>query len=133
MAVGRRSRLERWEQASLDRRRTRSFNSSLPAHPDLPLDSPSATDIDIRETQKVLVSPRPPMAQSIRSTSAVPNFSRVIPKTQSVASNTDHGDLSLELPAIRKSASKMQGIKRWNGQTRTFSDWDGLRRVSPSP
>lgn len=82
-----------------------------------------------RDFQKVLIS-RPSMASSLRSMgSAVPNFSRVLSKSQQFNSRMDRGDLSLELPAIRTSPCKLQGIKRWNGQTRTFSDWDSLRKV----
>jgi len=63
----------------------------------------------------------------VTATMAVPNFSRVM---------SDSGIESPTTPAsptgqhLRSSPAKAFGVKRWNGETRAISDWDGLRRVS---
>ena len=79
-----------------------------------------------RASQKVLL-PLPCSFEKFKARMPVPNFSRVL---VAKASSIDGGDNTHIHPALRRTSSKAQGIKRWNGQTRTYSDWDGLRRVS---
>lgn len=57
---------------------------------------------------------------------AVQNFSRVRSGSGIAAPNPD----SPTGQHLRSSPAKAFGVKRWNGETRAISDWDGLRRVS---
>jgi len=62
---------------------------------------------------------------SIAASMSVPNFSRVL----ATSTSRDAPPVMPHTPS-RKSSGKASAVKRWNGHTRTFSDWDGLRRVS---
>lgn len=99
---------------------------TLPVESGLP--TPAAVSYTIHASP-VAISPlqaHPPTQPHM----AVPNFSRRVLAKQPAEVVIDHDDLSLHLPAITRGPARTQGIKRWNGHTRTFSDWDGLRRVS---
>lgn len=93
-------------------------------------------DLESRDSQKVLLPHSFVLsaAGSRRETMAVPNFSRrVLSSNQGQGPIFEHGQINCEAPPSRKSPCRRQGIKRWNGQTRTYSDWDCLRRVCSSP
>ena len=62
---------------------------------------------------------------SIAASMSVPNFSRVL----ATSTSRDAPPVMPHTPS-RKSSGKASAVKRWNGHTRTFSDWDCLRRVS---
>lgn len=85
-------------------------------------------DMEWRDSQKVLL-PHPSAEDSFSRAMAIPNFSRVLSKNQGQGPTLEPSQLQLDLPTMRKSPCKSQGIKRWNGETRTYNNWDGLRRV----
>ena len=72
-----------------------------------------------------------PAARSTQTTS-IPNFSRVL----SPANDPPMTPRTRSRPARRAGAmrntTRQEKVKRWEGKTRTVSNWDGLRRVGVS-
>ena len=72
-----------------------------------------------------------PAARSTQTTS-IPNFSRVL----SPANDPPMTPRTRTRPARRAGAmrntTRQEKVKRWEGKTRTVSNWDGLRRVGVS-
>ncbi|KAF2230690.1 hypothetical protein EV356DRAFT_473063 [Viridothelium virens] len=93
-----------------------------------------ATAVDCDNNKVLLPVPPPKKRTGSPSRSAVPNFSR-----PSLAKK-----LNLEMPVVETHPAKKQrhqismptmrnpcraaNVRRWDGSTRTYSDWDGLRR-----
>jgi len=87
-------------------------------------------DFPNMDDQKVLTNERPrSRASYVNACGPAPNFSRVLSSIR-VPDTMDSTVHSFIMPAMRQSPCKAHGVKRWNGQSRTLSDWDGLRRVS---
>lgn len=63
---------------------------------------------------------------TVTANMAVPNFSRGM--TASGKASADDRALPTA-QHLRSSPSKAFGVKRWNGETRSIGDWDGLRRA----
>lgn len=86
---------------------------------------PSAADMDLRDTQKVLL-PGPPTPASRNPN--VPNFSRIL----TIRAQTSHLPVKSKKTkqAIMRNPSKLSSVKRWDGQSHKSAGWDDLRRVS---
>ncbi|GAB7343950.1 hypothetical protein MBLNU457_1896t2 [Dothideomycetes sp. NU457] len=83
----------------------------------------SAHCIRIAASQEHFLNPAEP-GRLITVPMAMPNFSRVR-SDPGVAAPTA---ASSAVQQLRSSPAKAFGVKRWNGETRAISDWDGLRR-----
>lgn len=93
----------------------------------------TTTDVDQRESQKVFIPDLSARKSAARATS-VPNFSRVLPRAQTPRAQTPVVRMEPRKRLFSSSSTlrnpcKSMDIKKWNGQSRTYTDWDSLRHV----
>lgn len=83
-----------------------------------------------REILQAQVTPRELQEEHSRNNStSIPNFSRrIVTRQNSTSSMESRRSLSCA-PGLMQNVNKSQRVKRWDGATRTFTNWDGLRKV----
>lgn len=88
----------------------------------------SAVGRDIIQAQ---VTPRELQEEhSTNNSTSIPNFSRRIVTRQNSTASMESRRSSSCAPGLMQNVNRSQRVKRWDGATRTFTNWDGLRKVT---
>ena len=72
---------------------------------------------------------------AVRSTqtTGIPNFSRVLSPVNDPPMTPRTRSKSARRAGAMRNTTRQEKVKRWEGKTKTVSNWDGLRRVGVFP
>ena len=73
-----------------------------------------------------------PAAGSVQTT-GIPNFSRVLSPANDPPMAPRTRSRSGRRAGVMRNTTRQEKVKRWEGKTKTVSNWDGLRRVGVFP
>jgi len=73
-----------------------------------------------------------PAARSTQTT-GIPNFSRVLSLANDPPMAPRTRIKSARRAGVMRNTTRQEKVKRWEGKTKTVSNWDGLRRVGVFP
>jgi hypothetical protein len=83
-------------------------------------------------SDQIHIAAHVPAAGSTQTT-GIPNFSRVLSPANDPPMAPRTRSRSARRAGVMRNTTRQEKVKRWEGKTKTVSNWDGLRRVGVFP